>query len=171
MPGSTLSRQAETSGKYFSSRKPAKDRQPDQQYARRPLLRQKNGPPICSGIRPSARGQAGRRGERAGRSRLCDGLVGRRMHGAGCGRCDLFSNVELAHERCKFRGFAGQGLRRRRRLLNHGGVLLRNLVHLVHCRIDLREAGRLFLRGRRDFRDKLFTRPIWARIRMSESPA
>lgn len=43
-------------------------------------------------------------------------------------------------------------MRRRRGLLDHGGVLLSHLVHLVEGRIDLVQAGRLFLRRGRDFR-------------------
>jgi hypothetical protein len=34
---------------------------------------------------------------------------------------------------------------RRRRLLDHGGVLLGDLIHLVHRGIDLMQARRLFL--------------------------
>ena len=43
---------------------------------------------------------------------------------------------------------------RGRRLLDHRRILLRHLVHLVHSRIDLGEAGRLFLSGIGDVPDQ-----------------
>ena len=42
-------------------------------------------------------------------------------------------------------GFLRQGVAGCRRLLNHGGVLLGHLIHLVDGGVDLLETGRLFL--------------------------
>ena len=44
----------------------------------------------------------------------------------------------------------GQGLAGSRRLLDHGGILLGHLVHVVDGRVDLPKPTRLFVRGRCD---------------------
>ena len=43
---------------------------------------------------------------------------------------------------------------RRRRLLDHRGVLLRHLIHLADRGVDFVEPGRLFLGARRDLDDR-----------------
>src|SRR5471032_2932609 len=72
-------------------------------------------------------------------------LARRRLHIGGAP-----GQLEEGHGLLQLLGLAAHLLGRRRQLLGTGGVLLRGLAQLRDGRIDLADAGRLFLRRRRD---------------------
>ena len=57
---------------------------------------------------------------------------------------DLFADTEAADQLAQLAGLAPQVRRRGRGFFNHGGVLLRDLVHLVDGGVYLGEARGLF---------------------------
>ncbi len=57
------------------------------------------------------------------------------------------TDLKLANQPCQLTGLLNQGMACGRRLFNHGGVLLRDLIHLVHGRVDLSETGSLLMRS------------------------
>ena len=65
------------------------------------------------------------------------------------------ADMELRDEVGELRGFAAERLRGRRRLLDHGRIFLRDLIHLVDRAIDLAEPVRLLLRAGGDLVDDL----------------
>ena len=100
--------------------------------ARAPLRRRGDGSPASSGLQ--------RPRQRAGRRRA--GLHGRAP----------VSGLEALDQPPALRP-PGRGYGWRRRTLDHGGVLLRDLIHLVHGGVHLLEAGGLFLGGGCDLGD------------------
>ena len=57
------------------------------------------------------------------------------------------TELELGEQPEQFFGFMGQPLSRPIGFLDHGGILLRSLIHGIDRGIDLLQAGRLFAGG------------------------
>ena len=62
------------------------------------------------------------------------------------------ADAELAYQARELFGLLRQRMAGGRRFLDHGGILLRHLIHLIDGGVDLGEAGRLLFRAGRDLR-------------------
>ena len=58
---------------------------------------------------------------------------------------DSFTDLETRNQPAQFISFLCQAMCCCRRLLDHSRVLLRDLIHLVDCGVDLHESSRLFI--------------------------